>query len=199
MTVAQQATEPRVYEMKVTLDGSTPAIWRRFRVTNDVSLARLHRILQAIMGWGGLHHHQFIIRGRHYGRPDVEGDVQDERRVRLGRVVTRVGARFTYEYDLGEGWMHEVALERTIAPEPGAKYPVCLGGERACPPENVGGINGYYDLLDALQIAMSAGHERALEWIGGHFEPEAFDLETVNRRLRRIAGRRPASDLGHRA
>ncbi len=191
MDVGKRSAGPRVYEIKVTLDGSTPAIWRRLRVMSDVSLARLHRILQLAMGWGGLHHHQFIARGRYYGRPDRDGDVRDERRIRLGEVAPRVGARITYEYDLGEGWMHEVAVEKIAAPTAGTVYPVCLGGERACPPENVGGINGYYDLLDALQDAACAGHERALEWVGGHFEPDAFDLETVNRRLRLLSEQPP--------
>jgi len=190
MSVANRTLEPRVYEMKVTLDGSTPAIWRRIRVTTDVSLARLHRILQATMGWGGFHRHQFIIRGRYYGRPDPEGEVYDERQFTLGQVVRRAGDRFTYEYDFGDGWMHEVIVERVLPREPWAQYPVCVAGERACPPEDVGGLYGYYDLLEALQNAAIPGHERALEWVGDGFDPDAFDLDTVNRRLRQLASRR---------
>lgn len=186
MSVANEAAEPRVYELKVTLEGSTPAIWRRIRVPSSVSLARLHRILQVTMGWGGLHHHQFIIRGRTYGRPDPDGEVCDERRFTLGQVVKRAGGRFTYEYDFGDGWIHEVVVERILPPQAGAHYPACVAGERACPPEDVGGLYGYYEFLDALQNAASPGHERALEWIGGSFDPDAFDLGTVNRRLRRL-------------
>ncbi|HOG48873.1 MAG TPA: plasmid pRiA4b ORF-3 family protein, partial [Anaerolineae bacterium] len=131
--------------------------------------------------------------GRCYGRPTAEGDVQDERCVKLGQVAARAGSRLTYEYDLGDGWMHDVVVERIVPPDPEAQYPVCLAGERACPPEDVGGINGYYDFLDALQNARLAGHASVLEWIGGHFEPDVFDLETVNRRLRRIGQRRRSS------
>jgi len=187
MSVANESAEPRVFEMKVTLEGSTPAIWRRIRVTTDVSLARLHHILQATMGWGELYHHQFIIRGRCYGRPDPDGQVHDERRYTLGQVVKRAASRFTYEYDFGDGWIHEVVVERILPWQAEAHYPVCVAGERACPPEDVGGLYGYYDFLDALQNASIPGHERALEWIGGSFDPDAFDLDTVNRRLRHLA------------
>ncbi len=107
-------------------------------------------------------------------------------------VPRRVGSRLTYEYDLADGWMHEVVVERILPREPGVQYPLCLDGERACPPEDVGGINGYYDFLDALQNARLAGHTSALEWIGGHFEPDVFDLETVNRRLRGLERHRQA-------
>jgi hypothetical protein len=190
MKVANESPGPRVYEMKVVLDGSTPAIWRRIRVASNVSLARLHRILQATMGWGSYHRHLFVVRGRYYGRPDPEGEVYDERQFTLGQVVRRAGDRFTYEYDLGDGWIHEVLVERILPPEPGPHTPVCVAGERACPPEDVGGLYGYYEFLDALQNAVFPGHERALEWIGGSFDPDAFDLETVNRRLRQLARRR---------
>lgn len=186
MNVASQAAEPRVHEMKVTLDGSTPAIWRRIQVASDVSLARLHRILQATMGWAGLYHHQFIIRGRYYGRPDPDGEVHDDRRIKLGQVVMRAPSRFTYEYDFGDGWMHGVMVEKILPREPEAYYPLCVAGERACPPEDVGGLYGYYDFLDALQNAAVAGHDSAVDWIGGQFNPDAFDLDTVNRRLRRL-------------
>jgi hypothetical protein len=198
MSVAKQATEPRVYELKVTLDGSVPAIWRRIRVTGDTTLARLHLILQASMGWGELHRHQFIVRGRRYGRPDAEGEVLDERRVRLGELVTRAGSRLTYEYDFDDGWMHEVLVEKVLPQEEGVEAPLCLAGERSCPPEDVGGIYGYYDLLDALQNGRSAGHRPAMEWVGGRWDPDAFDLETVNRRLSRIgrARRRRGSRTG---
>ena len=183
MGVAREATEPRVYELKVTLEGSAPAIWRRIRVPGDVTLARLHRILQTTMGWGEMHHHQFVIRGRCYGRPDREGEVQDERRVRLAEVVRRAGSRFIYEYDFDDGWVHDVRVERILSAEEGTQAPACLAGERACPPEDVGGMYGYYDVLALLQNGRSAGHERAQEWIGERFDPDAFDVETVNRRL----------------
>ena len=191
MSVAKEATGPRVYELKVTLDGSTPAIWRRIRVPGDVTLSRLHRILQTTMGWVQMHHHQFIIRGRRYGRPDREGEVEDDRRVRLIQVVTRAGSRFIYEYDFDDGWLHDVRVERVLAAEEGTQAPVCLGGERACPPEDVGGMYGYYDVLALLQNGRSAGHERAREWIGERFDPDRFDVETVNRRLQRLKPRLP--------
>ncbi len=188
MTAAKEPTDPRVYELKVTLDGSTPTIWRRIQVRSDVTLARLHRTLQIAMGWGHLHHHQFVIRGRSYGRPDRRSDdeVEDERRVRLGDLVKRVGSRFTYEYDFGDGWLHDVVVERILPLEDGVEYPRCLAGERNCPPEDVGGMFGYYDVLALLQNGRSAGHERAREWIGECFDPDCFDVETVNRRLRAL-------------
>jgi hypothetical protein len=100
--------------------------------------------------------------------------------VTLGQVAPREGLKFRYEYDFGDGWLHQVLVEKVLPPEPGQSYPVCVKGRRACPPEDVGGMWGYQDFLEAIQDPNHEEHEEYLEWVGGEFDPEAFDLDGVN-------------------
>jgi hypothetical protein len=183
-------SEPiQIYQLKVTLRGSRPLIWRQIQVRSDITLGKLHRILQVVMGWTDTHLHQFTIRGKQYWIPD-EGDMDlrkkiDERKHRLRDVVSRQASRFTYEYDFGDLWTHELLVENILFPQAGVQYPVCLAGARACPPEDVGGIVGYETLLEATH-PNHPQHERYLEWIGDSFDPEAFDVNKVNRKLHRL-------------
>jgi hypothetical protein len=118
--------------------------------------------------------------------------MHDERRVRLSQIAPTAGYRFRYVYDLGDGWLHTLAVEKILPPEPGQQHPVCMKGKRACPPEDVGGIWGYAYFLQAIRDPKHPEHDRYVEWIGdpgnpgGRFDPEAFDLEQVNRRLRLV-------------
>jgi len=179
-----------IYRLKVTLKNFRPPIWRRIEVRNDISLAKLHRILQTAMGWYGCHLHMLKVRGSIFGNPgdDETGElgIRNERRVKLGQLVKGEKDRFTYEYDFGDGWEHEILVERILPPEPRVHYPHCLTGKRACPPEDVGGVYGYANFLEAIQDPKHAEHEEYLEWIGGGFDPEAFDLEGLNEELREI-------------
>jgi len=176
----------KIYQIKVTLDGSKPPIWRRIQVRSDVSLEKLHYILQAVMGWTNSHLHQFIVGGISFGEPhpDYGDSMQDERRMRLKQITTSEGFKFHYEYDFGDSWMHTLLVEKVLEPEPGQQYPVCIKGKGACPPEDVGGMWGYYNFLEALGDPNHAEHEMYLEWIGGEFDPQEFDLEETNEILR---------------
>lgn len=179
-----------VCQIKVTLRDSHPPIWRGIQVRSDITLARLHRILQCVMGWEDAHLHLFVIRGQRYGLPD-EGDIssrqtQDERNYKLGEVVANVPGRFAYEYDFGDNWQHILEIERLFAIEEGIHYPRCLAGARACPPEDVGGIPGYKEFLEAIKDPKHPEHEDYLGWIGNNFDPEAFDIDVINRRLRAL-------------
>jgi hypothetical protein len=174
-----------IYQIKVTLCESKPPIWRRILVPSDITLAKLHRILQAVMGWTDSHLHQFIVEGTYYGVPDPDDfiEVKSERRVRLNQVVAGETYRFIYEYDFGDSWEHELLVEKIVPPEKGVRYPVCIKGKRACPPEDVGGVWGYAEFLEAIRDPEHAEHEDYLEWIGGEFDPEAFDLDEINAAL----------------
>ncbi|MDB5056581.1 MAG: Plasmid pRiA4b ORF-3-like protein [Chloroflexi bacterium] len=174
-----------IYQLKVTLHGIRPPIWRRIQVRAGITLPRLHDTIQAIMGWDDEHLHQFIIGGEAYGLPDPDlgGDMRSERRVKLEQVVTTEKDRFVYEYDFGDSWTHVILLEKIVPPEPGGYYPRCLAGKRACPPEDVGGIWGYAEFLDAIGDSNHPEHEEMLEWWGGDFDPEAFSLEEINQAL----------------
>jgi tetratricopeptide (TPR) repeat protein len=177
-----------VYQLKVTLKGFRPPIWRRLLVPADTRLAKLHDVVQIAMGWTDSHLHQFEAGRRSIGVPDPNGwqQVEDERKVRLADVAPGEKARLRYQYDFGDSWEHEILVEKVLPTETGARYPLCTAGRRACPPEDVGGVWGYADFLDAIADPAHERHEELLEWIGGEFDPEAFDLAAINADLRRL-------------
>jgi len=183
------ATDVPIYQIKVTLKGSKPPIWRRIQVRSDITLSRLHMILQEAMGWWNAHLHLFAVGQTEYGLPDpdfgFEG-MRDERMVKLNQIATGEGARFIYEYDFGDSWEHVLLVEKVLPPEEGVQYPICTKGRRACPPEDVGGIWGYEEFLEAIQDPDHPEHEEYLEWIGDEFDPEEFDLDAINERLRML-------------
>ena len=182
-----------IYQFKVTLKESDPPIWRRIQVP-DLTLGELHDVLQVVMGWEDDHLHQFIIRGAYYGPQDpddmdwdMETEMEDEEDILISKIA-KMGrkVRFTYEYDFGDSWEHEIVLEKTLEPELKVKYPRCVEGARACPPEDVGGVSGYADFLEAMADPKHPEHREMKEWIGGKFDPEKFDLKAVNRELRTL-------------
>jgi hypothetical protein len=180
-----------IYQFKVTLKGSDPPIWRRIQVL-DCTLGELHEVLQVVMGWEDCHLHQFIVRGEYYGPlepEDVLWDMEkhDEEETSIRQIV-KMGrkTRFTYEYDFGDLWQHEIVLEKTLEPEPKVRYPRCVEGAMACPPEDCGRVWGYAEFLEAIGDPKHESHEDMLEWIGGGFDPEKYDLDAVNRELRRL-------------
>jgi hypothetical protein len=180
-----------IAQLKVVLDGIEPPIWRRIEVPLDLTFARLHDVLQITFGWTDSHLHQFEAGELRIGVPDPDwGDenVEDEQVVRLDRVIPR-SKRFIYEYDFGDSWIHRITVEKTQEPEEGAAYPRCVGGERSAPPEDCGGAPGYEEFLDAISDRDHEEHESMLEWSGGKFDPERFDLASVNRRLSSLTKR----------
>ncbi len=180
----QKREPPAVYQLKITLLGTRPPIWRRIQVASDVTLERLHDILQIVMGWTDSHLHEFVSDGREFGTPNPEiPELENERRVRLNQVLKAPNDKMTYEYDFGDSWEHQVLLEKVLPPEPGVRYPVVVTGKRAGPPEDVGGVFGYADFIDAIRDPNSPEREEFLEWAGEDFDPEAFDVEEVNRDL----------------
>jgi hypothetical protein len=151
-------------------------------------LDRLHDIIQVAMGWTDSHLHQFIVGEACFGPIAPYYDdlsMSDETEFKLSRITRDEGTVFIYEYDFGDSWHHELLVEG-IAPPGEAKYPVCLAGERACPPEDVGGAWGYEGFLEAIRDPDHSEHEDYLDWIGGKFDAEAFDLKAVNAALRRM-------------
>jgi len=183
---------PVVYQMKVTLKGSKPPIWRRMLVTSTTTFAQLHQIVQCVMGWEGYHLYRFDIRGMEYGDPSMleEMEGEDARRVTLETLVRREKDKFLYEYDFGDSWDHELLIEKVLPYEAGKRYPVCLTGRRACPPEDCGGIWGYASFLEAIQDPQHPEHEEMVDWVGGEFDPEAFDLDEVNSALQNLTSPR---------
>ena len=176
------SVDSKTYRLKVTLRGSRPVIWRRVEVDARVTLFQLHQILQIVMGWTDSHLHQFRRGSTYYGESDPEFgmDRENERRARLREVLRRPKDRMVYEYDFGDGWEHDIVLE-AIGPATGEKLPVrVLAGKCACPPEDVGGLGGYYRFLEAIQNPKHPEHREMLEW-GGDFDPDAFEIAAINK------------------
>ena len=181
-----QKTSSIVYEMKVSIKGAKPAIWRRFRVSGNITFYKLHRVLQEVMGWRTYHLSEFRFGELRLGEPDPEfgREIRSARRVKLNEILTREMAKFIYIYDFGDGWEHEVTVERILSTNDKLRHPVCVGGERACPPEDCGGIGGYSDLLKTIRNPAHEQYEEMMEWLGGEFDPKRFDIDEVNRTLK---------------
>lgn len=178
----------QVYQLKITLGGVLPPVWRRVLVPGGYTLDRVHRAFQYAMGWQNYHLHSFDFDGVQYGEPDPDGELalRDELDTRLDAVADK-GAKFLYIYDFGDWWEHHVAIEDVLPADPDERYPICAGGERACPPEDVGGAEGYLDLLAALADPAHPEHREMRSWMGRDFDPEAFSADRVTALLRRMA------------
>ena len=183
-------TVESILQIKITLKGSKPPIWRRVLVPASSTLTQLHSVIQEAMGWWDCHLHGFRIGDERYTIPEPGGGFMgmdqgeiDERKVRLHHVLGAKGATAIYDYDFGDDWEHQVTVEKISMPESGVAYPVCVAGKRRCPPEDCGGVYGYYDLLAALKDPAHERHQELTEWIGSVPDPEAFLLEEANERL----------------
>ncbi|MEU5720278.1 plasmid pRiA4b ORF-3 family protein [Micromonospora sp. NPDC047738] len=177
----------QIFQLKVSLAGVRPTVWRRVRVPGGYTLDRLHRVVQHAMGWRDCHLHSFEIDGCQYGEPDPDGDLafRDELDVRLDEVLGK-GGRFRYTYDFGDWWEHDLVVEDSCTADPDERYPSCLEGERACPPENVGGPSGYAVLLAALADPAHPEHEAMRDWVADGFDPDSFDAARATTLLRRF-------------
>ena len=180
-----------LYQLKITLKWSDPAIWRRVVVSADMSLERLHVLIQWVMPWTNSHMHQFIAGKTYYGAADPASsdlgvDMINEEEYSVADLAPAAKKKFLYEYDFGDGWLHEVVVEKILPPDKAFKHPVCLAGANACPPDDCGGLPGFYHLLEILQNPKNPEYAEMEEWIGGDFDAERFDLEELNRRLKRF-------------
>jgi len=179
-----------VFQIKVGLRGAKPPIWRRLEVPADISLARLHAVIQTAFGWDDSHLHVFATPYGEFGVADAELGHRAESRVTLEQVAPGAQSKIRYTYDFGDDWEHDILVEKTVDKDKSASYPRCTGGRRAAPPEDCGGVWGYADLVDVLSDADHPEHEDRLEWLGldnaTEFDPTSFDAEAVNRELSRL-------------
>jgi hypothetical protein len=187
-----------VFTVKVTLLDTDPLIWRRLRLPGNTTLADLHWVLQTAFDWTNSHLHQFMHRFGtdgvvYYGKPEKNvlsdlgpgHDTKDEKKARLSSLLQKAGDACHYEYDFGDSWIHEIELEE-IAEEPvRPATAVCLGGERAAPPEDCGGIPGFYHNLEVLKKPRHQEHADVKDWMGD-YDPAVFDPVAVSRRLTRV-------------
>ncbi len=176
-----------ILQFRLTLEHIRPTVWRRILVPDDCTLARLHKIIQAVMDWQDYHLHDFTIEGRAYGDPEVDEEdrLVDDRTVRLRNLDLAIGDRIEYAYDFGDNWQHVLELEDKTPPSAEAVYPQCVGGEGSAPPEDVGGVSGYQEFLEALFDPAHEEHDHMKLWVGRPFDPRAFSVSAANERLRK--------------
>jgi hypothetical protein len=184
------AGKTHVCQLKITLSGTKPAIWRRLEVPGNMSLGTLHCVIQDAFGWSDSHMHVFETSFGSIGVPDDELGFADERSVALRDVAPRTGDRLMYTYDFGDNWEHEIVVEKLLTGESGTHYPRCTGGRRACPPEDCGGVWGYGELLHAVRDPGHEEHNEMTSWleemIPTGFDPAEFHLGEANARLARV-------------
>ncbi|MBN1545282.1 MAG: plasmid pRiA4b ORF-3 family protein [Syntrophaceae bacterium] len=176
------------YQFKITLRGSSPPIWRRFIVPDSITLPKMHQVIQIVMGWTDSHLHEFVVGGVSFGVPDPDypSSPRNEARVRINQLLYNEKEKLLYLYDFGDGWEHLMTLEKIVIGDSASSKPRCLAGKRACPPEDCGGIYGYYALLEAIKDTDHPEHESMIEWVDGDIDPNYFDIDEVNMILSRF-------------
>ena len=188
-TPSSSRDDGSIYQLKVSLKHAKPPIWRRLLVPSNIELEALHGVIQAAFGWNNSHLHQFT-KGKTSYQPEAEEDeiswmrTVDSVGVPVSELLRKEKDKMVYEYDFGDSWEHEVLLEKVFPADPNQPLPVCVKGKRACPPDDCGGIYGYYQMLATLSGPDSEEAEELLEWLGEPIDPEAFDLNKANARLR---------------
>ena len=179
-----------IIQLKITLDKTKPAIWRRIQVERAITFFELHHIIQIAFGWKNYHLHEFDIDQHKIGAsedymknvPSTDEGVIDSRIVTLNLIV-EPGEIFSYMYDFGDSWHHIITVEKFLPKEQEKKYPICLDGTLACPPEDCGGISGFYNMLEILKDKNHPEYRETKTWVGRNFDPSLFDKEKVNKKL----------------
>ena len=174
------------YSLKITMDGIKPRIWRTFCVPGEITLDRLHDVIQIVMGWRDCHLHCFHIAGQRYTeKPEDQAiDGLEESGFRLCDLIPRAKTKFEYEYDFGDDWRHTLVVDDIQrVPDKHHACVACFDGKRSCPPEDVGGVSRYEEFLAAIRNPKHEEHDRYLEWVGGTFDPEHFDIRAISLEL----------------
>ena len=180
----------RVYQFKIQLKEITPPIWRRILVPEEYNFWDLHVAIQDSMGWLDHHLHVFRIRQKHsssiveIGIPNVdrfedEPEIIPGWEIPISHYFHDLGITSDYKYDFGDGWEHEVILEGILIKEKGTKYPKCIDGSRACPPEDCGGVPGYCHVSDVVSNPGHEEYEDMITWLGGKYDPEEFNPDDI--------------------
>jgi len=171
----------KYFDLKITLNGTEPAVWRQIHVPCDAVLGELHALIQMAMGWENSHLFEFVIGGKSFALdPDESDDFLD---IEIYGLLKGVKA-FEYRYDFGDGWRHSIEVLGLKDLDDLVAYPICVGGMNACPPEDCGGIAGFYKLIEAFNHPEHEEHENTKAWVGGYFDPKGFDANMVNKVFR---------------
>lgn len=175
-----------IHQLRISLNGTEPEIWRSFKINSNSTFEELHIAIQVVMGWDNSHLYEFknkdFIIGKEYDDDYVNEKLIPSDSIAIEDVLLRKKSNIIYTYDFGDSWHHEVVVENIINDEV-LLYPVCLKGEINCPPEDCGGIWGYYNLLDIIKDKKHPEYRDWIDWVGKDYDPDQFDPEAVNRVL----------------
>jgi len=178
-----------ILQLKITLQRIAPSIWRRVEVKDDITFYELHHVIQIAMGWWNEHLFEFNIGGYTIGITEdgmaPEGTLESKE-VKLSRLIDTEKIKFKYLYDFGDNWDHVIEVEKISSEDKNKNYPTCIGGERNCPPENIMGFPGYYNLLEIMKDKKHPEYRGMVEWLSEEYDPEYFDLEETNGELQFI-------------
>lgn len=182
-----------IYQIQISLKASKPKIWRRILISSDLPLADFHKLIQTTMGWDNVHLHQFVKDDIFYTKKATNDDLfcdladpddVDYMDLVVSSLLKKEKDKMIYEYDFGDGWAHNIVLEKIISAEKALKQPLCLAGKGNCPPEDCGGIWGYKDILAVVKQPEHKDYNNYLEWLGADFDPEYFDKDEINEMLK---------------
>ena len=175
--LVEDVPQKRIYTVRISLDGSQPEIWRRVLIPADVPQTELHYILQAAMGWRGSEQFQFL--------PPQDRELPSSGEPTLADLLPKEGDDCGYEFDRGTTWYHHLELESIGTPEGRRRYPVCTAGQRACPPEDIGGLKAYEEMLERMKDPTQSEYREMNGWLTQDFNPASFNIEQANLRLSR--------------
>lgn len=196
----------RIYELEITLVGTDPPVWRRIAVPANIHLSDLHDVIQNVMPWWDCHLHEFrtfdgdrfgYVEGNRAREAEMGMEWESDRLMTLDRLLLWPNEVLLYVYDFGDDWKHTIRLVRETRPERGVRYPTCLAGRLACPPEDCGGVLGYCDLVRILANPQHKEHREMrawADWITGGpapYDPQHFSVEETNLRLAGVDNRKP--------
>lgn len=181
-----------IVQLKITLAHTKPPIWRRVLVDKKTSFFELHHIIQIAMGWENCHLFEFKVHSYRIGEPDIDDSyaphkLVDANTVTLESVLTEAQESFVYEYDFGDGWVHNLKVEKYLPRDAKTTYPLCIKGAQNCPPEDCGGVGGYYYMLDALSDKKHPEYREMKTWLGSSYDAGLFDLDETNTFLKAFA------------
>jgi len=178
----------KIYQIQIALKKVKPKVWRRVLIPSDLLLSDFHKIIQTTMGWANVHMHQFVIDDIYYSVKHPDDDFWDEsdtvdykkKKLCISSFLKKEKDRILYEYDFGDGWEHDIILEKILPVDNNIKYPVCLTGKMNCPPEDCGGAYRYNNIRELLKQQDNKDYESRIDWLGRVFDPTFFNKDGVN-------------------
>jgi hypothetical protein len=178
-------------QLKISLENISPEIWREILVPKNYTFYQLHYAIQIAMGWTNSHLNEFIVKGYkigilYDGMEEYDDELLDSKEIKIMSIIFEPGESFIYHYDFGDGWKHIVTIEKFVMLEDAEQLPFCIAGELKCPPEDCGGIPGFYNFLSIVSDKSHPEYKETKYWVGGKYNRNEFNQDKVNKKLRNI-------------